>query len=63
MHNNTYNITRQLVEENTSLWRIQNEYLKDAEGNAELTAFWNKLAEDKKQHIADLQALLKKELA
>lgn len=62
MSNNTYNITRQLVEENTSLWRIENEYLADAQ-TPEEKEFWKNLSQQKKEHIQKLEALLKKALA
>jgi hypothetical protein len=63
LKNNLYNLMIQLTQENKSLWRIKNEYLKDAEGcDAECTDFWKKLAADKENHIAELLALVKKNI-
>jgi len=50
----------QLTEENKSLWRIKDEYLKDAEGDVESVAFWKKMEKDKEEHTAELMALIKK---
>jgi len=61
-HNNIYNLCRQLTEENTSLWRIRDEYIKDATGKDELQDFWRKLEKDKETHILKLQELIKKYL-
>jgi hypothetical protein len=60
--NNTYNLMEQLAQEHKSLWRIKDEYMKDAEGNADCQTFWKKLEVDKETHITELTALLKKHL-
>jgi len=60
--NHTYNLMRQMVEEQTSLWRIQNEYRKDAEGCEDCKMFWEKLAKDKEEHVKELEMLLKTHL-
>jgi len=60
LHNNLYNLMIQLTEENKSLWRIKDEYLKDAEGDVESVAFWKKMEKDKEEHTAELMALIKK---
>ena len=53
----------QLVQENKSLWRIKNEYLKDAEGcNSECIEYWKALATEKEKHVNDLMALIKKNM-
>ena len=62
LDNNTYNIMAQMVEENKSLWRINNAYLKDAKGCGECQAFWEKLSKDKADHIQELKGLLSKHL-
>jgi len=62
LKNNVYNILHQLVQENKSLWRIKNEYLKDCENDPEMTAYWNKLEMDKEEHVAELVGLAKKHL-
>ncbi len=48
----------QAVEESQSLWRIKNEYKKDAGDCDECKEFWEKLEKDKQQHIKDLQELI-----
>jgi len=51
----------QCVQEHKSLWRIRDEYIKDAkEGHAE---FWQKMVKDKEEHIAELTELIKAELS
>lgn len=59
LKNNVYNVLHQLVQENKSLWRIKNEYIKDAEGDAEALAFWEKMEADKEEHVAELTQLAK----
>lgn len=53
----------QFVEESKSLWRLENEYRGNAGEDAELKAFWEKLAVDKQSHLADLKALIASRLA
>jgi hypothetical protein len=60
--NNLYNLMTQLTQESRSLWRIENEYSADAEGDAAATAFWDKLADDKREHIEELQKLIKERM-
>ncbi len=60
LDNNTYNLMAQLTEENQSLWRIKNNYIKDASGCDECQEFWKQLASKKEQQIKDLSELLKK---
>ena len=55
--NNLYNLMTQLTQEARSLWRIKNEYQKDAKGK-ELKAYWKELALEKETHIADLKKLI-----
>lgn len=56
--NNLYNLMTQLTQESRSLWRIKNEYVKDAK-DKELRAFWKEAATEKETLIADLKALIK----
>lgn len=56
--NNLYNLMTQLTQESRSLWRIKNEYVKDAK-DKELKAFWKTYSAEKESHIADLKALIK----
>lgn len=52
----------QLTQENKSLWRIKNHYMGEAEGNDECLIFWRKMVESKENHIAELVALVKKNI-
>jgi hypothetical protein len=62
MKNNTlYNLMTQLTQESRSLWRIKNEYIKDAK-DKELKAFWKELADEKEALIEDLKMIIKAEL-
>jgi len=62
LSNNTYDLMAQLTEENQSLWRIKNNYKKDAQGDSEATEFWNYLEQDKQDHIKKLTELLAKRI-
>lgn len=55
-----FDVLNQLSQESKSLWRIQNEYLPDAReaGATECIEFWERMAEDKQQHIEKLTELL-----
>lgn len=61
-NNNLYNIMTQLVQEQKSLWRIKNDYLKDASKDKELKGFWIEVAKEKELLIEDLKAIAKIEL-
>lgn len=52
----------QLVQEQKSLWRIKDEYSKDAGKNKELKAFWAEIAAEKELLIEDLLAVIKMEV-
>ena len=60
LRNNIFNLANQLVQESKSLWRIKNEYMREAVGSDDLMNFWKKLEKDKEEHITELQQLLKK---
>lgn len=60
-NNNLYNLMTQLTQESRSLWRIKNEYAKDAK-NKELKAFWKELAVEKEALVEDLKTIIKAEL-
>jgi len=60
--NNTYNLMEQAVEESKSLWRIKEQYKKDALGSNDCLAFWSKLEHDKEDHIRELKKLIKAHL-
>ena len=59
--NNLYNLMTQLTQESRSLWRIKNEYVKDAK-DKELKLFWKDLAMEKEALIEDLKTIIKAEL-
>lgn len=52
----------QLVEENQSLWRIRDQYQKDAEKCSECKTFWIDMERDKEDHIEKLVKLIKKHI-
>ena len=60
LHNSKYNLMRQLVEENASLWRIKDVYLKDAQSDEE-KEFWNKLGERKEELVKELEEIIAKQ--
>lgn len=63
MHeNHLYNLLAQQTEEHKSLWRIMNEYQKDAGDCQTCVAFWKKLAADKQAHTEELHHLIKEHL-
>ena len=62
LDNNLYDLMIQIVQENKSLWRIKNEYLKNAAGNETDTAFWKKMEVDKEDHIKEPLGLIKNHL-
>ena len=51
----------QITQESKSLWRIKNNYQKEAK-NKDLKAFWTKLAKEKEAHLKEMKDFLKKEL-
>ena len=57
MDNSTFNLHNQLTQEQKSLWRIKEFYLKDAQ-ESEHKIFWEQLADQKEQTIARLQELI-----
>ena len=61
-NNNIYNLLMQITEEHKSLWRIKNEYMKDASKASDCKAFWAKLAKDKETHIKELEKLIRKHM-
>ncbi len=61
-NNNLYNLMTQLVQEQKSLWRIKNDYLKDAAKDKELKTFWAEVAAEKELLIEDLKAVIAVEM-
>jgi len=62
LHNYTFDLLNQLNQESKSLWRIRNEYIKNAAGKDDLLEFWKKLQADKEEHIEELKILVGKNL-
>ena len=56
MDNHDFNIINQLVQEQKSLWRIERHYIDEARDDEE-RAFWEKMREDKKEHIKELKEM------
>ncbi|MGA3290031.1 MAG: hypothetical protein ABSD42_07335 [Candidatus Bathyarchaeia archaeon] len=51
LDNDTYNLMEQLEIENRSLWRIQNNYKKDASTDNESRQLWNLIEKDKEEVV------------
>ena len=62
LDNKLYDLMIQLVQENKSLWRIKNDYIKNADGDEGLLEFWRKMEKDKEAHVEELRTLVKKNL-
>ena len=60
--NHIYNLMKQMVQENKSLWRIKNNYIKDSGDCEECQSFWRKMETDKEERIKELEWLIKKHL-
>ncbi len=50
----------QLVQESKSVWRIKNQYMQEAVGSDDVMAVWKEIEKAKEDHVAKLQALIKK---
>jgi hypothetical protein len=61
MNNHDFNIINQLVQEQKSLWRIENHYVEEAKDKDELK-FWKKMKTQKVKAITELSAMAKKSL-
>ncbi|MCK9344775.1 MAG: hypothetical protein M0P64_01460 [Candidatus Pacebacteria bacterium] len=62
LNNHVYNLLSQATQEHRSLWRIKDSYKKDAEHCEDCKAFWAKMEKDKEDHVAELEAMIKKHL-
>lgn len=62
-NNTLYNVMTQLIQEQKSLWRIKNMYIKDAGTNKDMKGFWNELAKDKEEVIKILKEIVKSEVS
>jgi hypothetical protein len=59
LENHLYNLLEQIVDESKSLWRIKKRYKQDAGGCTKCVTFWEKLEQDKEEHIKELGELIK----
>lgn len=59
---NLYNLMTQLVQEQKSLWRIKDDYMKDAGKDKELKSFWAEIATEKELLIEDLKVVIAVEM-
>lgn len=55
---NLYNLMNQLVQEQKSVWRIENYYLPQAADQEELE-FWQKIGGDKLMYVEELERLIR----
>ena len=62
LNNNLYNLMMQMTVEHKSLWRIKDDYLKDAKKSPATKKFWQKMVKEKEKHIQELKNLIKKEI-
>jgi hypothetical protein len=62
LNNHVYNLLLQATQEHKSLWRIKDNYKKDAHDCAECTAFWEKMEKDKEGHVSELEEMIKRHL-
>lgn len=51
----------QMTQEQKSLWRIEQNYIKEAGSDVE-KEFWEKLGNEKKMHIEELKKLIKENI-
>ena len=58
MNNHDFNIVNQLIQEQKSLWRIENHYIKESKNDDE-RAMWEKLRDNKAEIIAEMSVLAK----
>ena len=59
--NNIHNLMTQMTQEQKSLWRIEQNYIKEAGSDVE-KEFWEKLGNEKKMHIEELKKLIKENI-
>ncbi|MCI5050742.1 MAG: hypothetical protein MRY57_00320 [Candidatus Pacebacteria bacterium] len=59
MNNHDFNILNQLVQEQKSLWRIEEHYLPESK-NADDKKLWTKLRNQKRKNIDELSKMAKK---
>ena len=62
LDNNTYDLMEQLLIENKRLWRIKNNYKKDAALDNEAKQLWNIIEKDKEELVQMLSEKLRERL-
>ena len=62
LDNHIYNLFLQATEEHKSLWRIKNEYKKDASSCEVCRMFWEKVEKGKEDFANELTELIKNHL-
>ncbi len=60
--NHIYNLMKQLVQENKSLWRIKKHYMDESKGCEECQSFWKKMEADKEAYVKEMEELIKKHM-
>jgi hypothetical protein len=60
--NTTYDLIMQLTQEHKTLWRIKNNYKKDAAACKECREFWEDLEKQCEANIARLEELVMKHM-
>lgn len=60
IRNNAFNLMNQLVQESKSVWRIKNEYMKEAVGSEDIMSIWKEMEKTKDEQIIKLQTLIQK---
>jgi hypothetical protein len=59
--NNLHNLMTQMIQEQKSLWRIENNYINESGSDIE-KEFWTKLGNEKKMYIEELKKLIKENI-
>lgn len=62
LENHIHNLLIQLTQESKSLWRIRNEYKKDAGSCEKCRQLWKKMEKNKADHVKEISGMLKKHL-
>lgn len=62
MDNNLYNLMAQMVTESKSLWRIKNDYKRDALNDPKFMALWNEFEKQKENNLIKLELLLREQM-
>jgi uroporphyrinogen-III synthase len=61
MNNHDFNLVNQLVQEQKSLWRIENHYITESK-NKDEEKFWKKMKTQKTKAVVEISAMMKKSL-